>query len=95
MTNGLILHYIIRVTLYSTGHSVYTNMVSAGRGLSDVVTGLGKMHGSKLFWVDIVKIPYTQVNKRICLFPKLQGHMHLKPNERLMPNMRLIMKGKN
>ena len=72
MTNGLILHYIIRVTLYSTGHSVYTNMVSAGRGLSDVVTGLGKMHGSKLFWVDIVKIPlistyaYFQNCKEIC-----------------------------
>ena len=34
------------------------------------------------------KIPYTRVNKRICLFPKLQGNM------RLIPNMRLIMKGK-
>ena len=46
MANGLILRYIIIVTLYSTGQSVYTNMVG---GLSDMVTGLGKMHGSKLF----------------------------------------------
>ena len=34
-------------------------------------------------------IPYTRVNKRICLFPKLQENMHL------IPNMRLIMKGKS
>ena len=33
-------------------------------------------------------IPYTRVNKRIRLFPKLQGNM------RLLPNMRLIMKAK-
>jgi len=33
-------------------------------------------------------LPYTQVNKRIRLFPKLQGNM------RLLPNMRLIMKAK-
>ena len=33
-------------------------------------------------------IPYTQVNKRIRLFPKLQENM------RLLPNMRLIMKAK-
>ena len=44
MTNGLILHYIITVTFYSTGRTVYTNMVSGG--LSDMVTGLGEMHGS-------------------------------------------------
>ena len=34
-------------------------------------------------------IPYTRVNKRIRLFPKLQGNM------RLIPNMRLITKAKN
>ena len=34
-------------------------------------------------------IPYTRVNKRIRLFPKPQE------NIRLIPNMRLIMKGKN
>ena len=33
-------------------------------------------------------IPYTRVNKRIRLFPKLQGNM------RLIPNVRLIMKDK-
>ena len=44
MTNGLILHYIITVTFYSTGQTVYTNMVSGG--LSDMVTGLGEMHCS-------------------------------------------------
>ena len=36
----------------------------------------------------VVSIPYTRVNKRIRLFPKLQGNM------RLIPNMHLIMKGK-
>ena len=56
MTNGLILRYIIVVTLYSNGHTVYTNVVSAGGGLSVMVTGLGEMHGSKVFWVDIIKI---------------------------------------
>ena len=35
------------------------------------------------------EIPYTRVNKRICLFSKLQGNMCL------LPNTRLIMKGKN
>ena len=45
-TNGLILRYNITVTLHSTGQTVYTNMVSAGGGLSDMVTGLGKVHGS-------------------------------------------------
>ena len=34
------------------------------------------------------KLPYTQVHKRIRLFSKLQGNM------RLIPNMRLIAKGK-
>ena len=34
-------------------------------------------------------IPYTRVNKRIRLFQKLQGNLHL------IPNMRLIMKGKS
>ena len=34
-------------------------------------------------------VPYTRVNKRIRLFQKLQGNM------RLIPNMRLIRKGKN
>ena len=33
-------------------------------------------------------LPYTQVNKRIHLFQKPQEYMHL------IPNMRLIMKGK-
>ena len=33
-------------------------------------------------------IPYTRVNKRMRLFAKLQGNM------RLIPNMRLIAKGK-
>ena len=33
-------------------------------------------------------VPYTLVNKRIRLFPKLQGNM------RLISNMRLILKGK-
>ena len=33
-------------------------------------------------------IPYTRVNKRMHLFAKLQGNM------RLIPNMRLIAKGK-
>ena len=46
MTNGLILRYIIIVTLYSTGRTVYTNVVSAKRGVSDNVTGLGEIHGS-------------------------------------------------
>ena len=46
VTNGLIVRYIITVTLYSTGQTVYTNVVSAGRGLSVNVTGLGEMHGS-------------------------------------------------
>ena len=45
---GLILCYNIIVTLYSTGQTVYTNMVSDGGGLSDMVTGLGKMHGNLL-----------------------------------------------
>ena len=36
--------------------------------------------------VPTTYIPYTQVNKRIRLFPKLQGNMCL------LPNMRLIMK---
>ena len=44
MTNGLILRYIIIVTLYSNGQTVYTNVVSAGRGLSVMVTGLGELH---------------------------------------------------
>ena len=35
-----------------------------------------------------VHIPYTQVNKRMRLFSKLQGNM------RLIPNMHLIAKGK-
>ena len=34
-------------------------------------------------------IPYTRVNKHMCLFPKLQGNM------RLIPNMLLIMKDQN
>ena len=34
------------------------------------------------------QIPYTRVNKRIRLFPKLQENM------RFLPNMRLIMKAK-
>ena len=71
MANGLILRYIIIVTVYSTGQSVYTNMVSAGGGLSDMVTGLGKMHGSKLFWVDIVKITacnITYVCMYVCMY---------------------------
>ena len=46
MTNGLILRYIIIVTLYSSGRTVYTNVVSAERGLSDNVTGLGEIHSS-------------------------------------------------
>ena len=36
----------------------------------------------------IFEIPYTRVNKRMRLFSKLQGNM------RLIPNMRLIVKGK-
>ena len=43
MTNGRILRYNIIVTLHSTGQTVYTNVVSAREGLSDTVTGLGKM----------------------------------------------------
>ena len=35
-----------------------------------------------------IVVPYTRVNKRIRLFPKLQGNM------RLIPKMRLIMKAK-
>ena len=38
--------------------------------------------------VPTTYIPYTQVNKRIRLFPKLQGNMCL------LPNMHLIMKAK-
>ena len=34
------------------------------------------------------RVPYTRVNRRIRLFPKLQGNM------RLLPNMHLIMKAK-
>ena len=37
----------------------------------------------------LLLIPYTHVNKRIRLFPKLHRNMYL------VPNMRLIMKGKN
>ena len=36
----------------------------------------------------VFKVPYTRVNKRIRLFAKPQGNM------RLIPNMRLIAKGK-
>ena len=35
-----------------------------------------------------IRIPYTRVNKRMRLFAKLHGNM------RLIPNMRLIAKGK-
>ena len=38
--------------------------------------------------INIGNIPYTRVNKRIHLFPKLQGNMHL------IPNMHLIMMAK-
>ena len=48
MTNGLVLHYHINVTLYSTGQTVYTNVVPGGGDLSDSVTGLGKTHGGKI-----------------------------------------------
>ena len=37
---------------------------------------------------EVIQIPYTRVNKRMRLFAKLQGNM------RLIPNMRLIAKGK-
>ena len=48
MMNGLVLHYHINVTLYSTGQTVYTNVVPGGGDLSDSVTGLGKTHGGKI-----------------------------------------------
>ena len=38
--------------------------------------------------INIGNMPYTWVNKRIRLFPKLQGNM------RLIPNMHLIMMAK-
>ena len=44
-------------------------------------------------WLETIQlqlqVPYTRVNKRIRLFQKLQGNMGL------IPNMRLIMRGKN
>ena len=41
------------------------------------------------YWPFIIYyVPYTRVNKRMRLFAKLQGNM------RLIPNMRLIAKGK-
>jgi len=46
--NGLVLLCHINVTLYSTGQTVYTNVVPAGGDLSDSVTGLGKTHGDKI-----------------------------------------------
>ena len=45
MTNGLVIRYHINVTSYSTGQTVYTNVVPIGGELSDSVTGLGEMHG--------------------------------------------------
>jgi len=41
-------HTHINVTLYSTGQTVYTNVVPGGGDLSDSVTGLGKTHGDKI-----------------------------------------------
>ena len=51
---------------------------------------LGHPEGYKHFTASnsVVNLPYTRVNKYICLFPKLQGEM------RLLPIMRLIMKAK-
>ena len=42
----------------------------------------------RICFMNAADISYTRVNKRIRLFPKLQGNM------RLIPNMRLIMKAK-
>ena len=42
MTNGLIHHYIIIVTSYINGQTVYTDVVSARGQLSDTITGLGE-----------------------------------------------------
>ena len=42
MTNDLIHHYIIIVTSYINGQTVYTDVVSAGGQLSDTITGLGE-----------------------------------------------------
>ena len=42
MTNGLILRYIIIVTSYINGQTVYTDVVSARGQLSDTITGLGE-----------------------------------------------------
>ena len=42
MTNGLILRYIIIVTSYINGRTVYTDVVSARGQLSDTITGLGE-----------------------------------------------------
>ena len=53
-------------------------MIGRGRAVEDVMQKRD----------NISHIPYTWVNKRMRLFPKLQGNM------RLLPNMRLIMKAK-
>jgi len=42
ITNGLILHYNINVTSYSTGHSIYTTVTATGNELSYTMPGLGK-----------------------------------------------------
>ena len=59
VTNGRILRYNIIVTLHSTGQTVYTNVVSAGGGLSDMVTRLGKMHGNLLLMFHVLRCSLT------------------------------------
>ena len=60
-TNGLILCYNVIVTLHSIGQTIYTNVVSAGGGLSDMVTGLGKMNGNLLsiFYVSRCSLTFS------------------------------------
>ena len=84
--NGLLLE-LHAVTLVARSHALlfdYMMVVVA----QSMCTHFHQYSNTKLKDFVVIYIPYTRVNKRMRLFAKLQGNMHL------IPNMRLIVKGK-
>ena len=63
MTNGVIRRYIIIVTSYINGQTVYTDVVSAGEQLSDTITGLGETCMRAQCFLNLYNchLSYTQI----------------------------------
>ena len=81
-----LLYIIVCLNYLDWGRQVIVNMHTAKTSCLVKVTSRSGYSNFRVNWTNECILPYTRVNKRIRLFSKLQGNMHLIMKGKIWPH---------